>query len=87
MELLSNIRSEEQLNEASNLIQSLSIKFAASATLSKKNNVINDGETTFFGEAPSKVSDQSRFRRRYEMKSRFKSHFEVQSKRKKKRKI
>ena len=77
VDLLSNIRSEIQLNEASEVIQSLSNRFAAQASLSKQGGKIEDGNSTFLSEAPALQSD----------KSRFKSHYEVQSKRKKKRKI
>ena len=72
VELLSNIRSEKQLTEASEAIQSLSYKFAADASLLKKGGKIAEGTTTFLGESPSLQSDKSRFKFGYERASKCK---------------
>lgn len=70
MELVSNIRNEEQLNETVETIQNLSHKFAAAASLSASGGSIGENDITFIGECPSLLSDKSRFKNRYESKRR-----------------
>ena len=64
-ELLHNIKSKSQLDEAITSMQKLSFKFAAEGM---KNRVIGETETTFLGEQNGTRIIQKRHRNRYEKK-------------------